>query len=133
MSLPRRLVLLDSDLAALYGVTTMRFNEAVKRSHERFPDDFAFTLTNQEVTILKSQIAISSLRDGGHGGRRKLSQVFTEHGAIMAAMVLNSARAVQMGVYVVRAFVEMRQLAETDSSSAEAPALTPRQIARVYT
>ncbi len=89
-------MLFDSDLAALYGVTSKRFNEASKRSHERFPDDFVFALTNQEVASLKSQIAISSLRDGGHGGRRKLLQVFTEPDAIMAAMVLNGSRAAQM-------------------------------------
>jgi|SRR5688572_31881424 hypothetical protein len=110
-------VLLDSDLAALYGVTTMRFNEAVKRNHARFPEDFMFSLINQEVAILKSQIAISSVRDGAHGGRRKPLRVFTEHGAIMAAMVLNSARAVQMSVYVVRAFVEMRQLALSNAAT----------------
>jgi ORF6N domain len=63
----------------------MRFNEAVKRNHDRFPDDFMFILTNQEVAILKSQIAISSLPDGSHGGRRKPPRVFTEHGAIMAS------------------------------------------------
>src|SRR6188768_2248287 len=68
-------VLLDSDLAALYGVPTMRFNEAVKRNHERFPEDFVFTLTNQEVADLKSQFAISSLRGAGHGGRRSSPRV----------------------------------------------------------
>jgi len=107
-------VLLDSDLAALYGVPTMRFNEAVKRNHERFPEDFVFTLTNQEVADLKSQFAISSLRGAGHGGRRSSPRVFTEHGATMAAMVLNSKRAIQMSVYVVRAFVAMRQLATSN-------------------
>ncbi len=110
-------VLLDSDLAALYGVATMRFNEAVKRNRDRFPDDFMFTLSNQEVAILKSQFAISSLRNEGHGGRRSSPRVFTEHGATMAAMVLNSARAVQMSVYVVRAFVEMRQLASSNAAT----------------
>jgi hypothetical protein len=112
-----RRVIVDSDLAALYGVTTVRFNEAIKRNQDRFPDDFVFTLTNQEVAILISQIAISSLRAGAHGGRRKATRVFTEHGAIMAAMVLNSVRAVQMSVYVVRAFVEMRQLAVSNSAT----------------
>jgi hypothetical protein len=95
----------------------MRFNEAVKRNLDRFPEDFMFTLTNQEVAILKSQIAISSLRAGEHGGRRKPPRVFTEHGAIMAAMVLNSPRAIQMSVYVVRAFVEMRQLAASNAAT----------------
>ena len=98
--------LLDRDLAALYGVPTFRFNEAVRRNSARFPVDFAFQLTRQELADLISQNAISS---GGHGGVRKLPWVFTEHGAIMAATVLNSARAVQMSVFVVRAFVLMRQ------------------------
>ena len=110
-------VLLDSDLASLYGVSTMRLNEALKRNQDRFHDDFAFVLTNQEVAILKSQIAISSLRAGDHGGRRKPPRVFTEHGAIMAAMILNSARAAQMSVYVVRAFVEMRQLTASNAAT----------------
>jgi hypothetical protein len=116
-------VLLDSDLALLYGVPTFRFNEAVKRNTNRFPDDFRFQLTKQEwetvqrlrsrsalfnsAASLKSQIAISS---SGHGGRRKLPWVFTEQGAIMAANVLNSPPAVRMSVFVVRAFVKMREL-----------------------
>jgi hypothetical protein len=110
-------VLLDSDLAALYGVTTKRFNEAVKRNQERFPEDFVFHLTNQEVAILKSQIATSRFRQESHGGVRKPPRAFTEHGAIMVAMILNSARAVQMGVYVVRAFIEMRQLAISNAAT----------------
>jgi len=86
-------VMLDSDLARVYGVTTSRLNEAVKRNRDRFPEDFMFQLTRQEFTDLMSQIAISSSR---HGGRRKLPYAFTEHGAIMAANVLSSPRAVQM-------------------------------------
>ncbi|HUJ10040.1 MAG TPA: ORF6N domain-containing protein [Verrucomicrobiae bacterium] len=108
-------VILDADLAALYGVTTKRLNEQVKRNAERFPDDFAFQLTPQESTNLRSQIATSSLSGnrsqiatGSYGGRRYLPYAFTEHGAIMAANVLNSPRAVQMSVFVVRAFVRMR-------------------------
>src|SRR5437588_9830513 len=100
-------VMLDSDLAKIYGVPTFRFNEAIKRNCERFPKDFAFQLTREELRHLISQIAISSSR---HGGRRKLPTVFTEHGAIMAANVLNSPRAVQMSVFVVRAFLKMRAL-----------------------
>ena len=100
-------VILDSDLAAIYGIPTFRFNEAVKRNRERFPKDFMFQLTRKEFTHLISQFAISSSR---HGGRRKLPYVFTEHGAIMAANVLNSRRAVQMSVFVVRAFLKMRAL-----------------------
>lgn len=100
-------VMLDSDLARIYGIPTFRLNEAVKRNRERFPRDFAFQLTREEFRHLISQIAISSSR---HGGRRKLPTVFTEHGAIMAANVLNSPRAVQMSVFVVRAFLKMRAL-----------------------
>lgn len=110
-------VVLDSDLAALYGVSTKRFNEAVKRNLDRFPVDFSFSLEDQDVAILRSQIATSSESHDQWGGRRYRPRVFTEHGAIMAAMVLNSARAVQMSVYVVRAFVEMRQLATSNAAT----------------
>ncbi len=96
-------VMLDRDLAELYGVETKVLNQAVKRNLERFPEDFMFQLTSDEFEILKSQIATSSW-----GGRRKLPLAFTEHGAIMAASVLNSDRAVEMSVYVVRAFVQLR-------------------------
>ncbi len=96
-------VMLDADLAALYGVTTKRLNEQVRRNLERFPSDFMFQLINQEVAILKSQFATSSW-----GGKRKRPLAFTEHGALMAAMVLNSTRATEVSVYVVRAFVELR-------------------------
>lgn len=82
-------IILDRDLAALYGVPTFRFNEAVKRNRRRFPDDFAFQLTRQELTDLISHIAISS---PGHGGIRKLPWAFTEHGAVMAANILRSER-----------------------------------------
>jgi hypothetical protein len=91
-------VILDSDLARIFGVQTFRFNEAVKRNRERFPDDFLFQLTREEHSNLISQIAISS----SHGGRRKLPYAFTENGAIMAANVLNSPEAVRMSVFVVR-------------------------------
>jgi hypothetical protein len=97
-------VILDSDLAALYGASTKRFNEQVRRNANRFPADFAFRLTNQEVEILRSQIATSSW-----GGRRYLPLVFTEHGAIMAAAILNTPRAIEVSVFVVRAFVELRE------------------------
>lgn len=108
-------VVIDSDLASLYGVTTKRFNEAVKRNLSRFPADFSFVLEDQEVGALRSQIATSN--GEGRGGRRYNPRVFTEHGAIMAAMVLNSARAVQMSVFVVRAFVELRQLATSNAAT----------------
>jgi hypothetical protein len=148
-------VILDADLAHLYGVPTFRFNEAVKRNQDRFPDDFAFRLTAKEMADLRSQFATSSSQpidgedeprlipqsvtahqepadpevDGGnssqiamssrgsqfvttsakHRGRAYHPWAFTEHGALMAANVLRSARAVQMSVYVVRAFVRMRE------------------------
>jgi hypothetical protein len=100
-------VILDADLAKLYGVSTARLNEQVKRNPQRFPNDFAFRLKKEEFANLKSQIATSS---STHGGRRKLPLVFTEHGAIMAANVLNSERAVAASVQVVRAFVRLRQM-----------------------
>jgi phage regulator Rha-like protein len=84
----------------------LRLNEAVKRAPERFPLEFSFTLKPQEVVALRSQIATSK----GRGGRRYVPRVFTGHGAIMAANVLNSPRAVQMSVFVVRAFVKMREI-----------------------
>ncbi|HEY0946933.1 MAG TPA: ORF6N domain-containing protein [Opitutaceae bacterium] len=99
-------VVLDADLAALYGVPTFRLNEAVKRNEERFPGDFRFQLTREELAHLISQNAISS--GNGHGGVRKLPWVFSEHGALMAANVLRSERAVQMSIYLIRAFVRMR-------------------------
>jgi hypothetical protein len=101
-------VLLDSDLARLYGVNTARLNEQVKRNAARFPSDFIFRVDNQELTALISQIATSKPSAPGRGGTRKPPMAFTEHGAIMAASVLNTARAVETSVYIVRAFVRMR-------------------------
>ena len=100
-------VILDTDLARIYGIPTFRLNEAVKRNRERFPEDFMFPLTGAEAAALTSQFAISKK---GRGGRRTLPYAFTEHGAIMAANVLNSSHAVQMSVFVVRAFLKMRAL-----------------------
>ncbi len=99
-------VILDRDLAAIYGVPTFRFNEAVKRNRSRFPEDFMFQLTREEAASLTSQIAMSK---SGRGGRRTLPYAFTEHGALMAANILRSERAIQMSVFVVRAFVLMRR------------------------
>lgn len=104
-------VLLDSDLAEFYGVETKRLNEQVKRNAARFPEDFSFVLENHELANLRSQIATSSSGAAQHGGRRGAPMVFTEHGAIMAATVLNSPRAVEVSVFVVRAFVKLRELA----------------------
>ena len=103
-------VLLDADLAAFYGVTTKRFNEQVKRNLARFPEDFMFQLNAAEFGVLRSQFATSSLKGASHGGCRYAPQAFTEHGAIMAAMVLNSARATEISVQVMRAFIELRNL-----------------------
>ncbi len=90
-------VILDSDLARFYGVTTAAINQAVRRNAERFPDDFAFPLSRQEVTNLKSQTVTSSL---GHGGRRKVPWVFTEHGVAMLASVLRSPQAVRVNIEI---------------------------------
>lgn len=100
-------VLIDSDLAALYGVTTARLNQQFRRNRDRFPPDFAFEIAPDSKDPLMLQIATSK---AGRGGRRKPLVAFTEHGAIMAATVLSSPRAIQMTVYVVRAFVRLRQL-----------------------
>lgn len=103
-------VILDADLAALYEVPTKRFNEAVRRNQMKFPADFMFQLTPEEWVDLRSQIATSNA-EPGRGGRRYLPQVFTEHGALMAANLLNSPRAADVSIYVVRAFVRLRAFA----------------------
>lgn len=99
-------VVLDSDLAALYGVETKVFNQSIRRNQSRFPEDFSFVLTGEEWLVLRSQIVTSN---EGRGGRRYIPRAFTEHGALMAASVLNSDRAIAMSVYVIRAFVEIRE------------------------
>ena len=99
-------VLVDADLASLYGVTTKRLNEQVKRNRERFPEAFAFVLTDQEFDDLRSQFATSS----SWGGRRHPPMVFTEHGALMLASVLKSRTAVQVSIRVVQAFVQLREM-----------------------
>jgi len=134
-------VLLDSDLAELYGVTPKRLNEQVRRNRGRFPADFMFSCEIKELRNLRSQIA--TLR-GVWGRHRKYPPLaFTEHGAIMAATVLNSPRAVEMSVYVVRAFVKLRQvlasntelarkLAALEKSVASLDAGTKKQFEEVY-
>src|SRR5882724_7402543 len=107
-------VMLDSDLARIYGVTTHRLNEQFKRNVVRFPEDFAFRLTPEEYEALRSQIAISKSR----GGRRYLPWVFTEHGALMLASVLNSPIAVAASVRVIRAFVRLRQMVAANAQLA---------------
>ena len=100
-------VILDSDLAELYGVPARQLNQQVKRNRDRFPADFMFQLSIKERHALRSQFVISKK---GRGGRRYPPYAFTEHGAIMAATVLNSKRAIEMSVFVVRAFVRMREM-----------------------
>jgi hypothetical protein len=99
-------VILDSDLAALYGVTTAALNQAVKRNEARFPADFSFQLTNAEIDAMISQNVISK---PSRGGRTKPPRVFTEHGALQAANVLRSKRAIAMSLFVIRAFIKMRE------------------------
>jgi phage regulator Rha-like protein len=100
-------VMLDSDLAELYGVSTKRLNEQVKRNRARFPGDFMFQLTVSETEILRSQFATS--KKGG-GGRRYLPYAFTEQGVAMLSSVLNSERAIQVNIEIMRAFVRLRRI-----------------------
>ena len=110
-------VILDAELAALYGVTTKRLNEQIRRNRDRFPTDFVFRLTSEEVSSLRSQIATLKMGRGQH--RKYLPYVFTEHGAIMAATILNSSHAVEMSIYIVRAFVQLRELLATGTTLAQ--------------
>jgi hypothetical protein len=103
-------VILDADLAFFYGVATGELNRAVLRNRERFPPDFAFILTREEVANLKCQTGISSL---SHGGSRREPTVFTEQGVAMVATVLRSRRAVKVSVALIRAFVQLRELLST--------------------
>ncbi len=118
-------VILDADLARIYGVTTARLNQQVRRNLNRFPKDFVFELNKMEFNRLMLQFATSKK---GRGGRRKLPWAFTEHGAIMAATILNSERAVAMSVYVVRAFVKFRKLLEGNSDLAKKFAELERRL-----
>ncbi|HSA06868.1 MAG TPA: ORF6N domain-containing protein [Candidatus Gastranaerophilales bacterium] len=101
-------VMLDSDLAWLYGVETKRIGEAVKRNIERFPEKYMFKLTTEEWDFLRSQIATSKQ---GQGGRRYTPRVFTEHGVLMLANVLNSSKAISVSIQIIDAFVKLRQIA----------------------
>jgi len=128
-----RKVILDSDLAGIYGVATFRFNEAFKRNRHRFPDDFAFQLTGHERRNLASQIATAQLQGSTNeevppmssqfamtSGRKRAAAyrpwAFTEHGALMAANILRSQRAAQMSIYVIRAFIQMREQLATNAA-----------------
>lgn len=110
-------VMLDADLAELYGVETKRLNEQVRRNAERFPDDFMFQLTAEEYASLRSHFATLKTGRGQH--RKYLPYAFTEHGALMAANVLNSPRAVDASLYVVRAFVRLREILATHKELAK--------------
>lgn len=100
-------VMLDSDLAVLYGTPTFRLNEQVKRNRKRFPDDFMFQLTGAEAAALTSQIAMSN---NGRGGRRTLPYAFTEQGVAMLSSVLNSERAIEVNIAIMRAFIRLRSV-----------------------
>ena len=104
-------VMLDSDLAELYGTNTKALNRSVRRNLDRFPAEFMLQLTKKEHANLKHQIGTSSL--GGHGGRRSLPMAFTEYGVVMLSSVLNSDGAVQVNIAVVKAFVKIRELSES--------------------
>ena len=108
--------MLDSDLAELYGVPTRRLNEQVRRNCSRFPRDFMFQLTTEETTALRSQIATSKT---GRGGRRYAPLVFTEHGVAMLSSVLNSERAIQVNIAIMRAFVQLREMLATHKNLAK--------------
>jgi hypothetical protein len=109
-------VMLDSDLAELYQVLTKNLNKAVTRNAGRFPEDFMFQLTEEEAKSLRFQIGTSNV---GRGGRRTRPYAFTEHGVAMLSSVLNSDRAVQMNIIIIRAFVRMRELLATHKDLAE--------------
>ena len=109
-------VMLDADLAELFGVPTKVFNQAIRRNLGRFPDDFMFQLTENEKESLRSQFVTLKTGRGQH--RKYLPYVFTEHGAIMAATILNSPRAVEMSVFIVRAFVQLREMLSSNAELA---------------
>ena len=118
-------VILDADIAALYGVETKALNRAVRRNADRFPDDFMFQLSDEEFESLRCQIGTSSW-----GGRRYRPYAFTEHGALMLASVLNSSHAIRVSVYVVRAFVRLRQLLTTQKELAAKMGELERRVGR---
>ena len=123
-------VILDSDLARIYGVPTKRLNEQVRRNAKRFPSDFLFQLTTDEVDSLRSQIATLKTGRGQH--RKFLPHAFTEKGAVMTANILNSSDAVRMSIFVVRAFIEMRELlGSTKELTKQLAALEKKLTARL--
>jgi hypothetical protein len=119
-------VMLDADLAKLYGVTTFNLNKAVKRNVDRFPDDFMFRLSAQETASLTFQIGISKSR--GRGGRRYAPYVFTEQGVAMLSSVLRSKRAIQVNIAIMRAFVKLRELVTSHRGLASKLVLLERKV-----
>jgi hypothetical protein len=109
-------VMLDVDLAALYGVTTKRLNQQVSRNRRRFPEDFMFQLTADEAESLRLHFATSNM---GRGGRRYLPYVFTEYGAVMLSSVLNTPVAIETSVKIARAFVRLREMISTHKEFAQ--------------
>lgn len=109
-------VMLDEDLARVYGVSTSRLNQQVSRNRERFPEDFMFQLTREETDSLMLQIAISKK---GRGGRRKLPHVFTEYGAVMLSAVLRTPIAVHASIQIARAFIKLRQMVSANKELAK--------------
>ncbi len=122
-------VMLDSDLAALYGVETRVLNQSVARNIERFPSEFAFQLSQDEFDSLMSQIVISN---SGQGGRRKLPWVFTEHGVAMLSSVLRSKRAIQINISIIKTFVRMREVLATHKDLAQKVEKHDKEIAALY-
>ena len=118
-------VMLDSDLAILYGVTTFNFNKAVKRNLSRFPEDFIFQLSAEEFKSLRFQIGISKK---GRGGRRYLPYAFTEQGVAMLSSVLRSERAIQVNIAIMRAFVKLRKILSTHKELAHKLSQLERKI-----
>jgi len=104
-------VMIDGDLAELYGVPTKALNQQVQRNRKRFPEDFMFQLTKEESEILRSQFVTSR---SGHGGRRSLPYAFTEPGVAMLSSVLNSERAIEVNITIMRAFIRLRQMLESN-------------------
>jgi hypothetical protein len=121
-------VIIDADLASLYGVSTSAFNQAVKRNKARFPEDFMFRLSEEELEFWRSQVVMSNV--GARMGLRRAPYAFTEHGAYMAGNVLRSKRAVEVSVYVVRAFVQLRDLLSTHKTLARQLAELDRRVGR---
>jgi len=118
-------VIFDADLAEVYGVSTRALNQAIRRNRARFPMDFAFLLSSEEWGALRSQFVISK---PGRGGRRHSAWVFTEHGAIMAASVLSTTQAVEMSVFVVRAFVKLKDMTRGHAALAASLAELERKV-----